>query len=74
MNLFKKRASFKLYSQNKRFWLQSWAWCILALTHSELKQMVKILVKPEVAVSNSDIKVDWSKLNVAVTNSDFRLD
>ena len=56
MNLFKKQASFKLYSQNKRPWLQSQAWCKLALTNSELKQMVKKLVKVQVAVTNSDLR------------------
>ena len=72
MNLFKKQASFKLYSQNKLPWIQSQAWYILALTNSELKEIVKILVKPQVAITNSEIKVDWLNPYVAVTNSDFR--
>ena len=33
---------------------------ILALTNNELKQMVKKLVKGEVAVTNIDLRVDWS--------------
>ena len=60
MTFFKNQASFKINSQNKRLWLQSQTQCILTLINSEFKQMVKKLVKGEVAVTNSDLRVDWS--------------
>ena len=72
MNLFKKKLCLNFIFKISVFGSKAKLGCILALTNSELKEMVKISVKPQVVVTNNEIKVDWSNPYFVVTNSDFR--
>ena len=49
-------------------------WCIFAVTNSELKDMVKSLVKGKVTVTNSELKEIVKNLvrDKVVTNSDLK--